>query len=131
MKRLLFAVLMMVCSVSWAEWVITGRTNKDTYYHDKSSIRRNGSVVKMWTMTNYGSVQTSAGGYRHKSAKDFLIFNCRDETIEIISSSIYSGSMGTGSVVWSGTRQESDRVFRPIVPDSFSEIHWQIACGKE
>jgi len=135
MKRLLFVFLMMICSVSWAEWQLCagggagGEMILD--YCDKSTIRKNGAISRMWELTDYSSVQVGAAGERHMSAKSLRAYNCRDETFAIISFVLYSGSMGEGTVVWSGTRKEREWEWEPIVPGSIAEAKWKVVCGKK
>jgi hypothetical protein len=64
MKRLIFPLLMMVCSVSWAKWELTGSNSYETvfFYHDRSTIQRNGSFVMMWSMVNFSSVTSDDWG---------------------------------------------------------------------
>ncbi len=130
MKRLLFVVLMTVCSISCADWEYTIETNTgSTSYHDKSSIRRSGVSVKMWMMTDFSSAQTS-GGRKYKSSKRFVDYNCAEETFALISVVNYSGSMGEGGVVRSMTWQERELEWEPLVPGTVVEAMWKIACGK-
>jgi hypothetical protein len=132
-KRLLFAVLMMTCSVSWAEWEFTGDQleGKISIYHDRSTIRRNGVIAKMWIMIDFSTVQISSGGERYKSSKGLTAYNCEKETYANISIILNSGSMGKGEVVWSHTRKESEWEWDPNPPRSVSEVTWKIACGKQ
>ena len=129
MKRLLFVVLMMTHSVSWAEWERTGVTDRFSEYHDKSSLRRDGVIVKMWTMKEYFKGQIHDAGYMVKSVKILQIFNCKNETYALVSISEYSDSMGTGVVLSTVTRKESQWVWEPIIPSSVGEGTWKIACG--
>jgi hypothetical protein len=133
MKRLFFVVLMMTCSVSWAGWEYTGTSSDDaiTYYHDKSTIRRNGVIVKIWEMKEYSTAQTNSESNRYQSDKILWAFNCREETKTITSIVEYAGSMGTGSVVSSITAEESWLKWSPIVPGSVAEVTWKIACSKK
>lgn len=133
MKRLLFVVLMMTCSVSWAEWRITDFTSDGRYaaYHDKSTKRKNGAIVKMWLMRDYSEVLTDAEGKKYQSVKTLFSYDCKSETTALISIIEYSGSMGSGKVVWSGTRKEHEFEWAPIVPGTISEQEWKIACGKK
>jgi len=64
MKRLLFVVLLMVCSVSWAEWEFLSKSSdgKQKVYVNKSTIRKNGAISRMWVLTDFSQVQTNAGG---------------------------------------------------------------------
>jgi hypothetical protein len=131
MKRLPFVLLMMTCSVSWAEWEISANfDNGETGYHDRATIRRNGAIAKMWIMHDYPVVQTDNGD-RYKSDKVQFAYDCRSETFVLISSIRYSDSMGAGDVVYSSTRTESQWKWRPIVPESVGELRWKIACGKK
>ena len=135
MKRLLFVALMMTCSASWAAWEIVGTTShrkggETTHYHDISTVRGNGVIVKMWTMQDYSLAITKANGDRYKSAKALYAYNCKEETEAIISLLQNSDSMGTGDVVYSISLEESELKWAPIVPQSSGETSWEIACGK-
>ena len=62
MRRLLFVVLMSVCSVSWGKWELTD-TDEDrtvSYYHDKLSIQRSKSKSKMSILNDFSSEQISS-----------------------------------------------------------------------
>lgn len=133
MKRLLFFVLMTVCSVSWAEWEITDylKNGEDTFYHDKSTKRKTGAIVRMWTLRNYSIVQTERDGDRYMSAKELIAYDCRSETFAMVSAVWYSGPMGKGDTVRMGTFKENDWKWNPIVPDTIGENEWKIACGKK
>ena len=95
MKRLLFVVQMMICSMSWADWEMTGKEYDLTHYHDKSTIQINDITAQMWVMYDFPEVRTNTDGDRYKSAKSLLAFNCKYETLAMISVLQYSGSVGT------------------------------------
>lgn len=65
------------------------------------------------------------------SSKSLKAYNCRDETHAIISLVFYSGSMGEGISVWSGSRQEREWEWKPIVPETSGETLCKIACGRK
>ena len=133
MKRLLFVVLITVCSVSWAGWERIGTSDEGglTVYVDTSTIRKNGAISRMWELIDVSSVQTNSLGERYMSGKSLQAYNCRDETNALISLVKYSGSMGQGNAVWSGMRQEREWEWEPVVPGSIAETAWKIACGKK
>jgi hypothetical protein len=108
MKRLLFAVLMTVCSVSWVAREMAGKADEFTHYHDKSTIQINGITAQMWVMHEFREMRTNTDGDRYKSAKSLLAFNCKYETLAMISVLQYSGSLGTGDVVLSDTFKENE-----------------------
>lgn len=131
MKRLIFLLLMMAHSVSWAGWDFTGETDELFKYHDKSSIQINGSTAQMWTMYDFREIQTDADGDKFKSVKSLLLFNCKYETLAMISILQYSGSLGTGDLVLSDTFKENELIWDRIVPNTLVKTEWEIACGKK
>lgn len=135
MKRLIFAVFMMICSVSWAKWELIGEAGDNDEIHlvyvDKSTIRKNGVIAKIWILKDYSSMQTESTGDRYKSAKVLNAYNCREETSALISLIDYSGSEGEGNVTYSLAIQEKEWVWRPVAPGTSGEAKWKIACGKK
>jgi hypothetical protein len=61
----------------------------------------------MWVMHEFREMRTNTDGGRYKSAKSLLAFNCKYETLAMISVLQYSGSLGTSDVVLSDTFNES------------------------
>jgi hypothetical protein len=134
MKRFVFVALMMVCSVSWAKWElcsISGEGDEEiSFYCDKSTIRKNGVISRMWILIDFSSARTVSGD-RHKSAKNYWAYNCGEETRAMISAIAYSEPMGEGNVVYSFTDQERDWKWTPVAPGTTGETIWKIACGKK
>jgi hypothetical protein len=131
MKLFLCFVMMTVCSVSWADWEMTGKEYDITHYHDKSTIQRNDITAQMWVMYEFPEVRTNTDGDRYKSAKSLLAFNCKYQTLTMISVLQYSGTAGTGEVVLSDTFKESEWIWDQIVPNTLVKTEWDIACGKK
>jgi len=133
MNRLLFIMLAMVCSVSSAESEFSGTAleGKISHYYDKSTIRRNGAIAKIWALTDFSKVQISPDGTRFKSSKALMAYNCEEETFATISILWNSGSKGRGEVVWTGTRKENEWEWKPIAPQSNNVVMMKIACGRK
>jgi hypothetical protein len=133
MKRLLFVVLMMSCSVAWADWEFTGESNGGAirHYHDKSTLRRDGVIAKMWTMNNFSREQENTADKMYSSSKSLVAFNCKNEGSAVVSIVQYSGSMGDGAVVWTAARKDTALEWGPIVPESVLEKFWKIGCQKK
>jgi hypothetical protein len=134
MKPLLFVVLMTVCTASLAEWEYAGavekRDGKVVYYFDKSTIRINGAIVRMWTMSDYSTVQTNSSGERYTSDKTLWVFHCSEEISAVISFVQYADSMGKGVSLFSATVKESSWDWQPIIPNSLGKTIWEIACTR-
>ena len=131
MKPFLCFVMMTVCSVSWAGWEMTGKEYDITHYHDKSTIQRNDITAQMWVMYEFPELRTNTEGDGYKSAKSLLAFNCKYQTLTMVSVLQYSGSAGTGEVVLSDTFKESEWIWDQIVPNTLVKTEWDIACGKK
>jgi hypothetical protein len=131
MKRLVFAALIMVCSLSWADWERSGENSAFVHYVDKSTARRSGAIAKMWVLSDFFEAQTNSDGTKFKSDKTRFAFNCLEETVVSIAMTQYSRSMGEGEVVWSNTRKESNWEWNSVVPGSSGEVMFKIACGKK
>lgn len=131
MKRLLVVVLMIVCSSAWAEWELADLNDEFFQFVDKSSIRKDRNIVKMWSMKDYLSVQTNSSGSRYQSSTLLVFYDCKSETSAIVTIIQYSGSMGKGSAVWIGNSSERELEWLPISPQSVGQVQWKIACGRK
>jgi hypothetical protein len=117
--------------VSWAEWETTGKEYDINHYHDKSTIQKNDITAQMWVMYDFPEVRTNTDGDKYKSAKSLLAFNCKYQTLTMVSVLQYSGSAGTGAVVLSDTFKESEWIWDQIAPNTLVKTEWDIACGKK
>jgi len=135
MKRLLFVVLMMVYSVSWAEWEIINISNQGdiVLYTDKSTIQRNRETVKIWVLTDfsYVSVQTDKTGGIYKSYKEELAFKCLEEKFSVLSRIHFSDSMGKGNVVFSANFKQKEQNWVAVTVGTSDEVLLKIACDKK
>src|SRR5258706_15525990 len=52
-KPVLILLLVVVSSSATSEWVEIGKTDAYIYYVDPATIRRNGELVKMWSLLDF------------------------------------------------------------------------------
>lgn len=132
MTRVIFVLLLITGSVARAEWEQTHHVGGETitHYHDKSTIRGTGGIVRMLTMINYSVEKNLKSGGKYESMKRLDGYDCRSETTAPITVSYFSGSMSSGSLVFTYTVKNSELEWEPIIPSSIGEKHWKIACGK-
>ncbi len=135
MKKLILAILLTVISTSaTAEWTLLGSTGTGTNdlegYFDYSTIRKSGSMVKIWGMRNYRTVQVVLDK-RFLSAAIQWEYNCKVETSRVLAFAYYSGNMGKGQMVESNTDAGNTTTHAPIIPNTASKNEWEIACGKK
>ena len=132
MTRIIFVLLLITGSVARAEWEQTLHIGSEagTHYHDQSTIKGTGGTVRMLTMINYSVEKNLKSGGKYESMKRLDGYDCRSETTAPITVSYFSGSMGSGSLVFTYTVKNSELEWEPIIPSSIGEKHWKIACGK-
>ena len=130
MKRLLFAALMMVCSVSWAKWKFLEKGDDFSVYIDKSTITRKGEIAKIWVLIDYFEEKTSYGK-KFKSVIFRDAYNCVEELATLAGSAKYSGVMGTGKVVESYAKKENEQEWELVLPGSNGEKMLKMLCGKK
>ena len=128
-KISLAVVFAIVSNSANAEWTYVGRSSdgNPTIYADLATIRKSGSIVKMWTMSDYNIVQKSSNGKQYLSAKTQDEYDCKEETSGILAFTTFSENMGNGNPISSDSGPANKK---PISPESLIEAIWKIACAK-
>ena len=115
-----------------ADWVQVGSNANFASFADPASIRKEGikamegSKAKMLSLIDY-TTEMRKSVKTYASIKVQHEFDCRQEQVRILYSSIYSGHMGNGAEVESKFLPES---WRPVSVHSVEEVLWKVACGK-
>jgi hypothetical protein len=122
---------MMTCSLSWAEWIfLLSSTSDAKFYYENTSLRRNGPIVKMWTLRS--GIKNAVDNKIYLSSKDLYGFDCEKEVLKHLSGAAYSGEMGAGEMIFSYTPDENlIKQWDPIIPGTVMETLWKIACDKK
>jgi hypothetical protein len=130
MKQLLLGLmLLMTAGAASAEWTLVGSNDVFIQYVDRATIRRDGSLVKMWDLKDYKTVRKSATGKSYLSDKGQEEYDCKEEKSRILAFTWFDGKMGSGEVVY--TDGDAGGKWLPIEPESAGTIVWKIACGKK
>lgn len=130
MRILLVALMLVLVSIeAMAEWVNVGdaSNNSLTVYINSATIRRNGNMVKMWTLLDYKTAEVTAKGIPFLSSKSQKEYDCKEERVRGIALVFTSGNMGQGDVIFDDNYVDN---WVSISPDSVGERLWKIACGK-
>lgn len=132
MKKLMVVILLAGISTSaMAEWIKINEGENTDIYVNKSSIRRTGNLVKMWSLYNFKTSEKDFENDKpHLSSINQMYYDCQNESSHPLYSIEYDGNMGLGNVTFrsSGNVQTKDS---PVIPDSIGEMEWKIACGKK
>jgi surface-adhesin protein E len=124
----LIAFLVLSSGPACAEWVAIGSTDDGmTAYGDPDTIRRKGEMVKMWSLFDFQIMQY-VEGIPSLSKKGESEYDCAEERLRLLALVEYSGNMGKGNVVYTGSIEQP---WKPVVPRSVDQGLWKLACNKK
>ena len=125
-------ILMMLLVVSggpaYAEWVEVS-ANKVAgviAYADPGTIRRKGDLVKMSSLFDLQTTQTSRGN-SYLSIKTQQTYDCAEDRSRALAYTKFSGNMGHGAEVYSVAVEQP---WKPVAPMSVGQELLKVACGK-
>lgn len=126
-KNLLLQALLAIFSapahaVDWY-YIGDGHNGQTAILYDKDSIKRNASKVRMWTWIVFRNYEPKFNN--GNSVKQYWEFDCKDEFQEMIYSAVYRDG---NSVL---TEKGNPKDARPVIPGSFDEVFYGVACGKQ
>ncbi len=126
-KIILMMLLAAVSSSAMAAWVDVGSNENTAIYVEPSTIQRAGNMAKMWHLTDFKKPNKDMGD-AYLSTKDQYEYDCKAVKSRRRASSQHSGNMGGGKVVYSDSFTTK---WKPVPPDSGTEILWKFACVKK
>ena len=130
-KLLVGLMLTLVSSGAMAEWTYLTKSNSEgviTVYVKPSSVRKNGDMVKMWSMYDFKKAKVFGKEKPYLSFKQQQEFDCKEERFRFFSIIYMGGHMGEGKVLSSDSTVDD---WQPIAPDTVIETLWETACGKQ
>jgi hypothetical protein len=130
LKKILFICLLLIQASAWAEWRLLSESVTSKVFTESKGAKKSKGLMRILTMIDYKSLQThtiSSGGYSYISSTALHEVNCTEETKKIVLLKYYSDNMGLGKLVYS---IESTKPEMYILPDSFDEAIFRIACKK-
>ena len=133
MKKIfrLVAILFVILAsgIARAEWMLVGSTDQADFYVDKTTVVKQGSKSKMWSMQNLKKGMVYQGNLV-LSTKDYQEFDCQLQTMRLLSSTAYSKSMGSGAVVLNIDGEKNLQKPTPVAPETPGRTLWKVACNK-
>jgi hypothetical protein len=126
---LLIALMILSSQPVYAEWVLVSGDDEVglKVYVDPATLRRNGTLAKMWQLYDYKTVQTVAGDSL-LSMKRFNEYDCTEERTRMLGYTWFSGNMGNGNVVYSTMEQLQ---WEPVILRTINRTLWKVACEKK
>lgn len=96
-------------------------------YADPSTIKTDGNISKMWSLTDWRSKKVNAQGSPVSSTKALAEYDCSGELHRFVYSANFSDSMGKGDANQIDDKPTS---WQPVIPGSVALKLYNIACKK-
>lgn len=106
-------------------WIETSRNDDYIAYGDPSSIRREGDLVKMWSMFDYKKPQAGLPGKTFLSTKRQFEYDCKDARLRALAVSSHAAQQGKGDALASVSVKYN---WSAVVPDSADDYLLKFAC---
>jgi hypothetical protein len=128
-KIILILALVSLSNSTLAEWTKLGLTGDDFIsYVDTATIRGNGSLKKIWALSDYKTAQ-NLDNDKYLSIRSQEEFDCKEEKKRILVATMFSSNMGKGNVIYNFDPLLLPSRWQPIAPETVGELYWKVACG--
>lgn len=131
MRGLVVGLLMVGASAgACADWVKVAESmeGKADHYLDPATIRKDGKLMRVVTLTDYKEPQEVSASQRFLSVKMQDEFDCATQSGRHLSLTALAGRMGSGQVV--ATEQRAAPV-RKVLSDTADEDIWKFVCARQ
>lgn len=105
-------------------WVEILKSNQSSYYANLARMRKNGSKVKIWRLTDHKTAEIN-GDYVYLSKKLLEEYDCKKEQSRQLFVSLYDTNMGVGPAAYTNSTTYS---WESVSLHSDSDAIWEIAC---
>lgn len=130
-KNIILPVLLILNTpMAYAQVTIVARSNdgNESYYVERSSIRREGNVVKFWLFVDNRDPEVATNRKVYFSSKTYTFFNCYNSTYRFATLIAYSKNMWEGAVVVNDQSNPDPRWFQNVPGTSIAAI-FRYICG--
>jgi len=127
-KVILLLLLAAVSNGATAEeWIAVVNTDDGdiTVYANRSTIRREGNIVNIWTLGDFKRAEQGGDNNQFLSLEEQYEYDCKEEKMRRLYATRYSGKMGKGNVLDSVSIHEA---WQPVPPGSLNEHLWEFSC---
>ena len=127
MKKLIFALLIFISCTVWAEWVLVVESadGNTTSYVDPTTIKREGTLLKYWTLTDL-KVRSKKGYMSFRSREEL---DCKKERYRTTSLTSFRDSMLGGRITSNFNFPNAE--WNYIAPDTLDEEVMKYVCAKK
>lgn len=125
-KTVLMVLLAVASSSAMAEWVEIGSDETITIYADPATLHRQGSKAKMWDLGDF-KIAEKFDDKSYLSVRQQQEYDCKGRKLRVLRAICHARNMGKGETICSNNKP---RQWEPVLPVSFDESMWEIACKK-
>jgi hypothetical protein len=123
MKKLALAVLILLSSNAWAQWVQVGETDEGNFYIEPSTVRRDGHLRQVWELTDLK--RRDEGG--ELSRRTRVQYDCKRGQTQVLSISTHWEPMAGGATLLSVVREGH---WKEVPPDTAYAKAFKIVCAE-
>ncbi|MEO7939012.1 MAG: surface-adhesin E family protein [Burkholderiaceae bacterium] len=130
MNRIIVGVLLVLASANaCAEWVkvADSMNGKVHHYLDPTTLKKQGTVMRVVTLTDYEEPQPISESQRFHSVKMQDEFDCAAQTGRHLTLTALAGNMGAGEIVATEPRAAA---VRKVAPDTPDEDMFKYVCAR-
>jgi hypothetical protein len=130
MKKLLtlFLTLFLIATNAYAEWKSFVVFNDgQAHFYDKSSIKRNGDKIRVWSYVNFSPDNKVAKSGNMASSRQLEEFDCVNETTKTLAFQYFTKLNLEGDTT---NVANPDSTIQYIVPNSAMSILMNLVCKK-
>jgi hypothetical protein len=127
MKKLIFSLLIFISYSVYAEWVLVVESNdgEAKIYVDPATIRREGTLLKYWTLTDL-KVRNKFGDMSRRTREEI---DCKKERYKRTSLTAFRDSMLGGVITGNHTNPDAEWI--DIAPGTLDEAIMKYVCTKK
>lgn len=123
---LLLAAASGSAAADWSKWEMVDRTESFIVYADMATIRRSGSLARMWDLSDAKTGKALVVVKQSRSFKAEREYDCVRQQLRMLYISWHSGNMGEGAILGSNGTEGN---WQPALVGTIGERLWKIACG--
>lgn len=125
---LLIITLFLLTTNAYAEWTLySSNINGSVFFYDKSTMKRNGDKVKVWSYMNFLPDNEIAKSLNISSARTLEEIDCVNETRKALKIDSFTKNNLEGDM---SDKTPTNPTISYIAPDSTNAILMKLVCKK-
>ena len=125
-KFCLLAFVMLIASPAMADWSLTTISNNgDRYYIDLETIRKSGSLIRVWELNNFAEPREFANIQGVSSTRYRAEYDCKNERLRFLTLSAHAELDAKGKVLGQDSKEGN---WVEIPPNTTGRENLKVIC---